>query len=92
MCSIQCRSSRFVRYCSEYSVDWRHRNVTRACLSKICVLLNLAPDIQERLLFFEPAQGNVGISERNLRPVSTPLNWQAQREILAAPGASSLHP
>ena len=45
-------------------------------------LLNLAPDIQEAILFL-PAriQGRETIAERNLRPVKRIVSWERQRKL-----------
>jgi len=48
-------------YAAVASVGW----VTRARVSQIMKLLNLAPDIQEQILFLPPIRG---LNERNLRP------------------------
>ena len=54
--------------------------VTRARMTQIMRLLNLAPDIQERLLFLVGAEsGRAPITERALRPVAAELDWGAQR-------------
>jgi hypothetical protein len=42
-------------------------------------LCNLAPDIQEQILFLPPV---VGVNERNLRPVCKPIDWEEQRHLL----------
>ena len=39
-------------------------------------LLNLAPDIQEQILFLAPV---MGVNERNLRPVAACIDWDEQR-------------
>jgi hypothetical protein len=53
-------------------------HVTRARMTQIMKLLNLAPDIQERLLFLPPIEG---LNERNLRPVVRLIEWDAQRRM-----------
>lgn len=54
--------------------------VTRARMTQIMNLLNLAPDIQEAILFL-PArtQGRETIAERNLRPLTRIVSWERQR-------------
>jgi hypothetical protein len=43
-------------------------------------LLNLAPDIQEAILFLpEVTSGKPPITERHLRPMVAELNWARQR-------------
>jgi len=56
--------------------------VTRARMTQIMNLLNLAPDIQESILFL-PArtQGRETIAERNLRPLTRIVSWERQRRM-----------
>jgi len=51
-------------------------HVTRARMSQIMKLLDLAPDIQEHLLFSTFS----GLNERSLRPIMRLIDWQPQRE------------
>ncbi len=53
--------------------------VTRARITQIMNLLNLAPDIQEQLLLPEPPTAI--ISERHLRCVTSEVSWQHQRGL-----------
>jgi hypothetical protein len=55
-------------------------HVSRARVTQIMNLLNLAPDIQEELLFL-PAleQGKDALTERDLRAISAELDWEIQR-------------
>jgi hypothetical protein len=59
--------------------------VTRARMTQIMNLLNLAPDIQEAILFL-PArtQGRETIAERNLRPLTRIMSWERQRKMWRA--------
>ena len=52
--------------------------VTRARVTQIMKLLNLAPDIQERLLFLPDISG---LNERNLRSVVRLIDWEEQRRM-----------
>jgi hypothetical protein len=52
--------------------------VTRARMTQITKLLQLAPDLQEQLLFLPPLKG---LNERNLRAVVQQLDWSKQRPI-----------
>ena len=52
--------------------------VTRARTTQIMKLLQLAPDLQEQLLFLPPLKG---LNERNLRAVVQQLDWSVQRPI-----------
>ncbi len=55
-------------------------HVSRARITQIMNLLNLAPDIQETLLFLpRVAAGQAQVEERRLRPVSALLGWKEQR-------------
>ena len=50
--------------------------------TQIMSLLNLAPDIQEELLYLpEVLQGKAQIHERLLRPLTTELDWRVQRRM-----------
>jgi hypothetical protein len=52
--------------------------VTRARITQIMKLLDLAPDIQEQLLFLPPVQR---LNERNLRHVVKRIDWREQRRL-----------
>ncbi len=52
--------------------------VTRARITQIMNLLNLAPDIQERLLLADPADAALR-PEQNLRHVGSAVLWEEQR-------------
>ena len=62
----------------DYSELARLGKVTRARMTQIMKLLDLAPDIQEQLLFLPPVKG---LNERNLRPVVTQIDWRRQRRL-----------
>jgi hypothetical protein len=62
----------------DYSELARLGKVTRARMTQIMKLLDLAPDIQEQLLFLPPVKG---LNERNLRPVVTQIDWRRQRHL-----------
>ena len=54
--------------------------VTPARLSQVMALLQLAPDIQEAILFLPPTQlGRDPITERDLRPIAAVAEWGRQR-------------
>jgi hypothetical protein len=60
-------------------------HVSRARLSQIVGLLNLAPDIQEALLFLPPVvQGRDPIHLRQLLPLAARLDWREQRRLWQA--------
>ena len=52
--------------------------VTRPRMTQIMKLLNLAPDIQEQILFLPPLKG---LNERNLRLIVSRIDWSEQRHI-----------
>ncbi len=67
----------------DYAEIARLGNVTRARVTQIMNLLNLAPDIQEQLLFLPHiVVGDDPITERHLRPVVARPCWNEQRELL----------
>ena len=53
--------------------------VTRARITQIMNLLNLAPDLQEELLFLPPAKGRGPITERHIRSLDSVTDWGEQR-------------
>lgn len=56
--------------------------VTRARISQIMNLLNLAPDIQEMLLFLpRTMRGRDPIILRDLQPIASLLDWRKQRPM-----------
>ena len=64
----------------DYAHLARLGHVTRARLSQVMNLLNLAPDIQEAILFLPPVtQGQDPLYERQLRPIMAVLDWKKQR-------------
>lgn len=58
--------------------------VSRARITQIMNLLNLAPDIQESLLFLEPVRSwRDALNERALREIVEEISWGRQRKIFA---------
>jgi hypothetical protein len=57
----------------------RRLGLTRARLSQILDLTNLAPDLQEEILFLETVDGHEPVTERSLRGVLRFKTWAAQR-------------
>ena len=56
-------------------------SVSRARVTQIMNLLQLAPDIQDALLFLpRTVKGRDPIRERHIRPIATELDWRRQRE------------
>jgi hypothetical protein len=60
----------------DYAELARLGRVTRARMTQIMKLLDLAPDIQEQILFLPPIRR---LNERNLRPVAKRIDWDEQR-------------
>jgi hypothetical protein len=58
---------------------------TRARLSQILDLANLAPDLQEGILFLEVVDGREPLRERALRGVVRVAAWAGQRAVLRVP-------
>jgi hypothetical protein len=57
-------------------------HVTRARISQIMSLLNLAPDIQEAILFLpRTEQGRDAIHLRDLQPIARTVDWRKQRRM-----------
>lgn len=63
---------------ADYAELARLGQVTRARLTQIVNLLNLAPSIQEEVLFFRV--GN-RVTERGLRQIAAELDWGKQKRI-----------
>ena len=58
--------------------------ISQPRMTQIMSLLNLAPDIQEELLYLpEVIQGKAGIHERLLRPLTREIDWRVQRRMWA---------
>jgi hypothetical protein len=67
---------------ADYADLARLGHVTRARVTQIMNLLNLAPDIQEELLFLpRTVKGRDHIRERHLRPIAAVLDWRKQRRM-----------
>jgi hypothetical protein len=66
----------------DYADLARLGHVTRARVTQIMNLLNLAPDTQEEILFLpRTASGRDPISERQIRPVAAMSDWRRQRHL-----------
>jgi hypothetical protein len=65
---------------ADYAELARLGHVTRARMTQIAALLNLAPDIIEAILFLETVErGKDPVTERELRPIVAILDWKIQR-------------
>jgi hypothetical protein len=66
----------------DYADIARLGGVSRARISQLVGLLDLAPDIQEQLLLRRSTQGSrAHPSERSLRPITAEPDWDRQREF-----------
>ncbi|MBO11256.1 MAG: hypothetical protein CMJ68_10880 [Planctomycetaceae bacterium] len=60
-------------------------HITTARMTQIMVLLNLAPDIQEQILFLPRTEhGRDMVKETDVRPIASTLYWRKQRRMWAA--------
>ena len=67
----------------DYAELARLGRVSRARMTQIMRLLNLAPDIQEQILFLPLVQG---LNERNLRAIVSRVDWHDQRRLFQIMG------
>lgn len=68
-------------------------HVTRARATQIMNLLQLAPDIQEEVLFLPlVTEGRDPIRERDVRPIAAVFDWRKQRRLWRECLAQSLQP
>jgi hypothetical protein len=76
--ALAIRLERLVRVGAihDYAELSRLGRVTRARITQIMNLLDLAPDIQEQILFLPPLRG---LTERNLRRIVSRIDWEEQR-------------
>jgi hypothetical protein len=66
---------------SNYTVLAQLGRVSRSRITQMTGLLNLAPDIQEEILFLRPEEARqLRISEPSVRKLSATLMWDQQRE------------
>ncbi|MBE3096589.1 MAG: hypothetical protein IMZ44_05605 [Planctomycetes bacterium] len=69
----------------DYADLARLGHVTRARVTQIMNLLNLAPDIQEAILFLpRTPSGRDPVSERQVRPIAAQPDWCKQRKLWQA--------
>lgn len=69
----------------DYAEAARLGHVSRARMTQIINLLNLAPDIIEEILFLPRIKkGRDPFTERDLRPITSLLNWKKQRQAWKA--------
>jgi hypothetical protein len=67
-------------------------HVTRARMTQIINLLNLAPDIQEQILFLPLVQdGRDPVTEREVRKITAEVEWEQQRYKWGSYPAEKVH-
>ncbi len=60
----------------------RYANITPARMTQILTLLNLAPDVQEEILFLpRTIEGRDAIRENDVRTIAAELEWGRQRTL-----------
>lgn len=80
--AIRCEELVRTEEVADYADLARLGHITRARMSQIINLLNLAPAIQEEILFLPATkQGRDPISERDLRPICVVPNWKEQKRL-----------
>jgi len=63
----------------------RFGRITTSRMTQIMSLLNLAPDLQERILFLPRTErGRDEVKEADIRPIAKTLDWRKQRRQWAA--------
>jgi hypothetical protein len=63
----------------------RFGQITTSRMTQIMSLLNLAPDLQEQLLFLPRTEhSRDAVKETDLRPIAATLDWRKQRRMWAA--------
>lgn len=84
--ALAIRFERLIRegVVQDYSDLARLGGVSRARITQIMGLLNLAPDIQEKILFLPRVMtGRDAVTERRLRTVIVEPAWDIQRQVWA---------
>jgi hypothetical protein len=75
----------------DYADLARLAHVSRARVTQIMNLLNLAPDIQEELLFLQPRNAQRDkVHERGLRAIAKVVDWDKQRKLFSRFGDSTI--
>jgi hypothetical protein len=60
-------------------------HISKPRMSQIMNLTNLAPEIQETLLFLpKTLAGQDPITERQMRPIVQAVDWDSQRKLFSA--------
>jgi hypothetical protein len=61
----------------------RRLGLTRARITQLLALMQLAPDLQEHVLFLEAVDGIEPLTERDLRNVTGVASWDEQRAMIS---------
>jgi len=70
------------RHVADYADLARLGHVTRARITQIMNLLNLAPDLQEEILFLPRViSGKDPVTEHHVRSIAAKIDWQSQRKM-----------
>ena len=78
------RSTDSAEYAQNYSDIAMLGRVSKPRVTQIMNLLNLAPDIQEQLLFLPATRSHRDtLSERSLRALTQLVDWTEQRSLFA---------
>jgi hypothetical protein len=78
--AIHCNELLQAGQASNQSELARYAQITPARLTQILTLLNLAPDIQEEILFLPRTNAGRGeIQEKYARTIAMELDWEKQR-------------
>lgn len=78
--AIQIQDQIDRREIRDYAEVARVGYVTRARMTQVMNLLNLAPDIQESVLFMD-AVPSPSLVERSIRKLCAEVNWDTQRRL-----------
>lgn len=80
--AIHCEELLRAGEVTDYAELARLGHVTRARMTQIMNLLNLAPQVQEEILFLpRTTKGRDAIGERDIRPICTEADWTRQQEL-----------
>ena len=80
--AIRCEKSIREGIVADQSAFARSGHITTARMTQIMSLLNLAPDIQEQLLYLPRTDlGRDSVKETDIRPIANSLDWRQQRRM-----------
>jgi len=80
--AVAIRLDQLIRDVADEAELARLGHVTRARLTQIMNLLNLAPDVQEQILFLPTFErGRNPLTEKQLRPIAATPSWNKQRQM-----------